>query len=228
MGLPSVVGHVAAQSTDGNAITTSSIDTTNATLLVAGLSYDSVGGPGSPAVSDSKSNTWVALTSSGGPGQRSQLYYVKNPVVGTGHTFTGGGTASFPAIFVVAIRDTDVLANVDQQNNNFLGSPGTTIQPGSVTPSLDGEAIVTHAGTSQTGAVLSIDSGFAILDQFPVSPGLAYGGGLAYRIQSAKTADNPTWTSTGAAEALCATIATFEPADLPYQPAYQRAPVQAQ
>ena len=80
-----LIAHAIVGSSTGNNATTSAIDTTGATLLVALIVTDTGGG----TMSDSKGNTWTALTAhSGGTTVTGQLFYVSNPTVGSGHTFT--------------------------------------------------------------------------------------------------------------------------------------------
>src|SRR5438067_1677321 len=62
--------------------TTSAINTTGASLLVVALTN----GGGSPPT-DVKNNNWTALVSGAGWRSTVQLFYVANPIVGTGHTF---------------------------------------------------------------------------------------------------------------------------------------------
>ena len=213
-----LVAHTSAQSTGGAgaAVTTSAIDTTGSTLLVVSVSWYLDGG-GTLAVSDSKGNTWVQITSAifdpGSARTQTVLFYVKNPTVGTGHTFTCGGAGTYCGIFVATFSGTDTAQNVDQHNQAGSG-PGTstTFQPGSVTPSQNNELIVSGLlQPSNTSQTLSIDSGFSKTDEAPLVSGNAFGGALAYFVQGTAAAINPTWTASPAA-GLAATSATFKAA----------------
>jgi len=199
-----VVASVKAQSTDNNAVTTAAIDTTGATHLFAVISEQLTGGA---APTDSKGNTWAPGPTNviQNPGVTS--WYVKNPVVGTGHTFTGGGTTTFPSIYVIASSSTDTAENLDQSNNG--ASAGGTVQPGSVTPTVDDEIVFTGLAISN-GPSPTIDSGFT-LAQGAASTATSYGGGVAYLIQTTAAAANPTWTSTASGN-LASVVATFKPA----------------
>ncbi len=201
----SLLTHTAIGSTDGTtAGPTSSIDTTGATLLICSL----VGGNLTIGMSDSKGNTWTALTSQdSGSGVTNTILYVKNPTVGTGHTFTFNSGGSVPAIAVAAFSGADTTSPFDIQNGNPSGS-GTTIQPGSITPNNNNELIITGLVMRLTETA-SIDSGFTITDQVALAGGLNYGVALAYKIQTTAIAVNPTWTIT-LASSSAATIASFK------------------
>lgn len=212
-----LVTHTIAQSPDSNAITTGAIDTTSGTLLVAMVTYYQPN-KAALAISDSKGNTWVAIAtaedSGGGGGGGMRMYYVKNPTVGAGHTFTGGGTATYSSIFVLAFSGTDTTALRDQENaaSTLYPATVTTKQPGSVTPTADGEVLVTGLShSSVAGATYSIDSGFAISDQASDIVAKAFGGAFAYLVQGTAAAINPTWTA-NAADQLEVGIDTFKAA----------------
>ena len=86
-------------SNTADTVTTGSIETTAATLLVVWLAMDN---GGTVSLSDSKSNSWTALTSSVNGSTKSILYYCSNPTVGTGHTFTNAGNQNYSTIYVGA------------------------------------------------------------------------------------------------------------------------------
>ena len=203
-----LVANTKKQSTNGAAITTDAIDTTGATLLVVAVSQFALAA-GTP--SDSKSNTWVAGGSQNNSGNSIKMWYVTNPTVGTGHTFTVGVGNSYPSIFVVAFSGTDTSAARDQENS--AAGSGTTIQPGSVTPTTNGQVLITGAA-HDVGLSISytIDSGFTITDQAPTVAAQAYGGGIAYLIQGSAASVNPTWTDSTSDGVHMAVIETFKAA----------------
>src|SRR3990167_1389615 len=138
------VANTVKSSTNTNAITTDAIDTTGATLLVLGIASYAAVGPGT--ISDSKSNTWVAtgVSQAISGATRVDVYYVKSPTVGSGHTFSGGATGGYPSVFVVSFSGTNTPANRDQENQATEGPPNSlTAQPGSVTPTENDEVLVT-------------------------------------------------------------------------------------
>lgn len=177
------VGYIPAGADGG---TSGAIDTTGATLLVAAVTYWV-----EPSRSDSKGNTWVAVTASEyGYDPKVRFYYVKNPTVGSGHTFTLGGSGSYSLLGFAAFSGTDTSANVDQQN----GATGT--QPGSITPTADNELIVCMIGSY--AASRTIDSGFTEICDLAGGGGPGYGMCLAYKVQTTATAVNPTWSENNA------------------------------
>lgn len=185
-----------------NGGTSSSIDTTGATLLVIHVAdADAV----ATTVSDSKGNTWTPLAARQNSVE-SQLYYCASPTVGSGHTFTTSASSAFPAGQVLAFSGVDA-SPFDVQNGNT--TTDSTIQTGSVTPAEDGSLIVAGVGHVR-GVSPTIGSGFAVTDSNALYGGTYYGAGAAYLVQTTAAAINPTWTldSSGV---LAATIAVFAP-----------------
>src|SRR5262249_55057421 len=96
---------------DGN--TTGAIDTTGATLLVMHAAYYVA--PSS--VSDSYGNTWVSvIDETGSP--HSQMWYVANPIVGPGHTFTISGIGLFQCMQAAAFSSVATTSPLDQFDGN--------------------------------------------------------------------------------------------------------------
>lgn len=180
------------------------MDTTGASLLVLAVSYkEGV----APTISDSKSNTWTGLTAQENAGGASsvRLYYVANPTVGTGHTFTAAGAGTFPALSVASYRN--VLQSVppfDQQSGAKSAS-ASTLATGSVTPLFNNELLVAAVGANANP--VSIDSSFTTrgLENGSVNN---FGCGLADLVQTVAAAVNPTWTINTATN-LAVVIATF-------------------
>lgn len=176
--------------TDGG--TSSSIDTSGASLLVMAVAYWI-----EPTVSDSKSNTWVAVTGTQyGFNPKVRFYYVKNPTVGSGHTFTLTGTASESVLGLAAFSGTDTSANVDQQNGSSAS------QPGSLTPTADNEVVVAMIGSYQSSH--TVDSGFTEICDLN-GAGAIYSLCLAYKVQTTAAAEDPTWSTSNGN-----TIASFK------------------
>lgn len=178
---------------------TAAVNTTGADLIVVSVSEYSGTGAG---LSDSKSNTWTALTQkSGGSGgnSKARIYYCAAPTVGSGHTFTWTG-GSLESMEVIAVRGAHATP--------FDAEAGTTngTQPGSITPSVNGCLVVCELSADTTATVPTINSGFTAIGArgYVVSQYLQSGG--AYLIQSTAAAINPTWSDTGAC-----VIAAFKP-----------------
>lgn len=187
---------------DTTTVTSGAIDTTGANLIVVHVvSYSA----GSATLSDSKGNTWTKLTDRlAGGGIRGTLFYVFNPTVGSGHTFTGGN--SYPVVSVAAFSGADA-APFDVENG-ATGS-GATLQPGSVTPSTANNIVVCGVSDGSTTGTPAIDSGFT--EPNAEADGAAFSGTIGYLIQTAATAQNPTWSGlTAGGYGVAATIAVFK------------------
>lgn len=191
--------------------TSSAIDTTGANFLILCASTYAGGSFSTP--SDSKGNTWTPLTrQNNGGASACQFFYVENPTVGTGHTFTYSAASSFPTFTVAAFSGVKAASAFDVENGAFSGSNITSFQPGSVTPSQASELIVTGICVDGSGLdSASINSSFTIIDSIAALSGSYVGGGLAYLVQGAAAAVNPTWSWT-TTQAPAAVIATFKQA----------------
>jgi hypothetical protein len=132
-----------------------------------------------------------------------QFYYVKNPTVGTGHTFSIAGNDRYTSYNILAFSGTDTAETADQQNGAVGSSP---IQPGSVTPSTNNQVVVTAVVGPQTS--VTVNSGFTeVIDG---DGGGWWKIGVAYLIQTTATAVNPTWTASGTGTNMVAAIASFK------------------
>lgn len=200
-----LIAHTFAVSAAGDGVTTPAINTTGADILVVGIS--DIGGSGT--ITDSKGNTWTPLSLATQGSLHARLVYAKSPTVGSGHTFTVTDTGGFPSIYVAAFSGSNLSAPFDQENTGTSAS-GTTVQPGSITPSADNELIVTMEATNSTPKPYSIDSGFVITDSSN-NAGSNFAGALACLIQTSAAAVNPTWTMSQSL-GQAATIASFKAA----------------
>lgn len=203
------IAHVvstAAGSVGGAPVTTGAIDTTGANLIVVSVSFYNTT---APALTDSKGNTWTALTArttATNPGVR--LFYCYNPTVGSGHTFTATQAVSFPTIGVSAFSGV-AASPFDQESGASTSGAGTTYQPGSITPSENNCLLVTTVSTNTT--THTINSSFVIGGTVDQSGGNHMGGGIAYKIQTTAGAENPTWSYT-ASSSRAAAMASFKAA----------------
>lgn len=190
-------------SSDGSNVTSSSLNSTGATALIAIVSFYS--GGGSPTLADSKGNTWTALTLRNGGTPNGRIYYCLSPTVGTGHTFTVTGSGTIlPVLAVFAFSN---VGSFDQEN----GATGfaLTLQTGSITPPTDNAVLVTFL-SSQTNGADSVDSGFTLLGAIGNNAN-HISLGVAYKIQTTATAVNPEWaTNLGFGQAVAVGIASFE------------------
>lgn len=144
-------------------------------------------------LTDNKGNTWVQ-DQNYSPNSFCVVYSVKNPAVGTGHTFSTVGT-HFASLCVLAFSGTDITSQFDQVSV-ASGTGVNSTSAGSITPGADNAVVVSAVGLNGTGTV-SINSGFSITDAEPQASGQDIGTGAAYLIQTTAAAANPTWSSTG-------------------------------
>lgn len=207
-GITFVIG-TSAGSTTGNSVTTSAIDTTGSNFLAIWVAYDDFGS--APVITDSKSNTWTPLTAIGTSTPVGRFYYCENPNpvtgVGTGHTFTATGSFNFPTLCVGAWSGVRTSSSFDAQNG--LGQNAvTSIQPGSITPSLNGELVLIGLGLNSADAA-SDPSGYSRASGTAGDGANHVGGFMDYKIQPTAGPENPTWTWTNSTTAVTS-IACFK------------------
>ena len=196
----------AKSSADTNAVTTTAIDTTGANLLVLISACEG----GGEAISDNKGNSWTALTSHANSTAQVRIYYSIPTSVGSGHTFTSSLTGGFPAVAVSAYSGAATSSVFDKQNGAASDS-ASSLATGSVSPSADGELLISGLGLDNgIGTLSSIDSGFAI--DASVGIGASDGVAIASLIQTTASAQNPTWSLTGGSDVIAVAIATFKSA----------------
>jgi hypothetical protein len=165
--------------------------------------------------SDSAGNIWSQLTAetSSEGGFTARLYYCVNPITSASHTVTVVGLG-YPVVCFAAFSGT-ISSLVDQQNGAVdNGSAVITLQPGSITPSINGELVLVGLGCGGGPATYSIDSGFAITDQFPWLAGTHYGAALAFQVQAVAAPVNPTWTATTGIDGPASSIGSFNSAPI--------------
>lgn len=188
-------------------LTTSAIDTRGATLIVvqaASLNYQA------NSVSDSRGNTWTALTSINSAITYTRLYYCVNPSTSASHTFTTAWNSStYPSMQVAAFSGVAASGAFDQQSVNS-GLSSTTIQPGSITPVANNELVVFANSSANAGATVSSVSVGTITNNSGGTPGNSVPLCMAYLVQSTATAVNPTFNLSGTAGQLVAAMATFK------------------
>ena len=183
--------------------TTTAIDTSasGCKLIVVGIAYYSTG---TPTLSDSAGNTYTALTLRAGANYRARLYYCINPTLSASHTWTVGGGTTYPVMEVVGFDDT-----VTYEAESGAADQVSTLQPGSLTPSVNGAVIVAIASGSW-GSAASINSGFTLLGGVGTT-GQQVAGGGAFLIQTTAAAINPSWTGVGVNADNANAMAVFLP-----------------
>lgn len=202
-----------------SSVTSGSINTTGADFIAVAVGsyyYNSTTAK-AISVSDNKGNgNYTPLTAYGVTGSSNgsagfiQLFYIANPSVGSGHTFTvsvsGGGTDYIA--FCIAAWSGVGSSPFDKQNGNNGGNSPQAC--GSVSPAVAGELIIAACASGDgSGGSLSIGSSFTISNSEAWAPGYT-AVGMAYYLDSGTTAENPSWTIGTSSYVVCA-IATFEP-----------------
>ena len=189
-----VAGTNACQgSATGLDVTSDTLDTTGATLIVVAASGAS-NGSSTITLTDSKSNTWTG----GGyaqvnGGQVVRLFWTSATSVGAGHTFSPDSSHDFTTVCVMAFSGTSGSPLLDLESaggTNF----GTTVQPGSITPSANNylHCAALAFNTAGTITVSTPHDGLLIQEN---DTGNNQGLALACDIQTTATARNPTFTN---------------------------------
>jgi hypothetical protein len=169
--------------------TLSAIDTTGASLLIAVLSCWAGGVSAATVPTDSKSNTWTALTARGGAAAWTRIFYSVNPSVGTGHTMTWSDASSFPVQYFAAFSGVDTSSPFDQQNGATGNAPLST---GAVVPSTDGQLIITGFSWDGSSGGITGPSGYTALGSYEYESGGSNEGAWAgYLIQTTAASTNP-------------------------------------
>lgn len=177
---------------------------------------------GAYTVTDSQSNTWAAGTrdTGGNPspnGSSAQIYYSYDVTKReAAHTFTISGAVVYPTCFVVGIKGVKHLADPkDTSTASHTDEPGTTVQAGSITPAENYEILLSvcaSGGTVAHSSVTIAGNAFTKWDGWDHVSGRGLTTAVAYVIQSAAAAANPTWTSSGSTIGYAASNIAFKQA----------------
>jgi hypothetical protein len=191
----SLIGHVAAQSTNNGPISTAAVDSTGANALIACVAASTSGFPATP-ISDNKGNVWTQAANWNEDGDiRIQQWYVIGPNVGPGHTFAANGAGIWnPAIWVAAFSGVGSSAGSSHADTGPGG--GTSLLAKLAERRSSNELLVSCLGlTSPSSSSPSIEPPFFITDS--VQPtAVSYGGGLAYLIERRPETAVPSWSWT--------------------------------
>lgn len=194
--------------------TSPAITTTGANLLCVTVGYYF---PNAAALvlSDSKGNIYTtAITKFDGNSSQVTLFYKLNPTVGTGHTFTLAGTATYCTLCAAAFSGVNTVFGIDQVSAGGANS-GSPVLPGSITPGATGSLVWAGSsvlGTATPSQTFAIGSGMNALDQVPYLSGQYFGSLGAYLIQTPAAAINPSISYTGTPGAMAAASMSFRAA----------------
>lgn len=175
------------QSAKAVGTTTSSTNFTGANLFYISCHYY---GSLSGVATDSQGNTYTSLTGqqNGGFGSWVQLFRATGTASSSMTHACPGGTAGV----TIAYGFSSGSPTYESQSGAVAPSGGT-IQPGSLTCSVNGCLYVTAMTLDQGGTTPTINSGFSSPDGIASVGGVNCGGFFSYLIQTTAAATNPTW-----------------------------------
>jgi hypothetical protein len=188
--------------------TTGAVNTTGCDFLFLIVASYTGSGVVVGDISDSKGNTWTAVTSYGSGDPRVYPFYAKNATCGSGHTFTVSRGAIYASLSVTALAGVHLTAPLDQQNGgNSGGSAVSTFKAGSISATAGS---VTFAGYSVATSATNgtVDGGaYTVAYEAQYSIGSAYGAHLFYKLNTSGTEDpEVTWA---AAQSSAGTTISF-------------------
>lgn len=194
--LPRVVGTspiafiagVETASINGTDVTSATINSTGANLLVAVVADYGLGVAGN--VTDTKGNSWTPKTiyADGGNLSRVRLFWSKPSSVGSAHAALYTGTQ--PSIAFAAFSNTNASPFESE-----VGTSGTSVSPagGSITPGANNGLIIS-AFCGLSNLPITPDPTFTIIGSAIASSANNFSIGMAYLIQTTAGAVNPVWT----------------------------------
>ena len=209
----SLVASTTASGYTVGSITTGNINTTGATLLVAGITSLTNGSQYVLTDNGATQNAWQALPLVGAGNAancNTQIWYACNPQTSTSHSLTlsGGYLNGAKAMLTFA-----AFTGVSQlyAANGFVYNSATSVYPGSLTTPGGVQVLVTTGGggsSSSCGVTLTGGtSGTAIT----TSTTNTYAGGMGWVLTTTATTFNPKWTF-ASGSLYCAASAVFIPA----------------
>lgn len=194
------------QTTNSNGFTTPPFDSSGADTHLVAISR--LHGT-TPAITDSRGFTWIPLTSSDNAPDLQWVYAVG--AGGSGHTLTVSGTGVYVSIARYHFSGGAASPlDTGSPKNNF-NPAGTSVQPGSQTPSVDNCLVVLGGAFGGDVAGIAITGGFSTPDAAGTVGGTAYGIAGSYLIQTTAAPANPTlsWTNS---QGVAVSLAVFKPA----------------
>lgn len=176
--------------------------------LTANLFVYSAGFFATATPTDTQGNTWIPLTlHTGSGGVQHRIFYVLNPITAAGHGFSASGSNIYGSAAVWAFSDTVGTPTFESENGS--GGTGSSRQPGSVTPTINGSLIISGVTIASVQSSITADSGLTVIS-YNGSSGIALAHGGGYLVQTTVAAINPTW-SWGVSGDNAVSIAVFKP-----------------
>lgn len=193
-----------SNSPGGTPCTTPAINTTGAKLIVVIQGFKTFG----TSPFDSQGNTYAGL--SGSTSTYSVLISYKiSPSTSSSVTFSSTATFGWEVALAFTTAGTPTVDGV--HTAACTSGAQTTVQPGSITPSVNNALLISGTVYDIPGGTLSVDSGFSIDQSYIYSSGNYVSGAAAHFSQSTAAAINPTWTGTTASSDFCAAMVAFHP-----------------
>ncbi len=178
--------------------TTTTVDTSTANLLVAGVNGVSAF---SWTWADSKSNTWATTT----PGAQQSyggnefwLYYALSPTVGSGHTFTLTSSVDTACSAVVfAFKSASGTPYLDPASGTTTtGTSSNQLATTARSPATANELGFSLLGDSSTELTYSINDSYSAAQVDGVG-GAYFATAFAWKILPTNGPTSPTWTFSG-------------------------------
>ncbi len=141
-----------------------------------------------------------------------QLCYRESPTTGSNTTVTLTGAATYPGIIFIGVTGS-VGASAYDQNTSAKTDAGTTLKPGTITPSQADEIVFTNlaSGASANADMTISGDSFVKLSGFDFISGTNIAGAIGYVIQtSASATSSVEWASSTSTIGLSAAIASFK------------------
>ena len=183
----SIIASTSKQSTNATSVTTTGINTGGADMIIVVLDCELL--DNAHTITDSKSNTWTALTKYNNGARAVRAFICLGPTTDSSHTFSFSVVSpeTQPTLHVLAVSGADQGTQPDKsatsQNNQL---PSTT-------PSANNELVITYICTRNTPPLGSAPTGYTAAGTIFNSTANADGGGLAYLIQTTAAATAPLW-----------------------------------
>lgn len=189
---------------------TANINTTGASLIVAGLTYRQ--GQGAH-FKDSVGQSYTPTGQYEGSGNQAGIiwYYIYNPTTSATHNFSNndaGGTSNFGGISVFVFSGTRTATTpFDQVNGKFQSIPVTPDTPGAIVPSVN-DCVVLTGVMNYNGSTPTMPSGYT---GYNWTTGTAFAGGHGYKILSGGGSQNPSWANLTTTATTALNVINFMP-----------------
>lgn len=196
-GAITVIDHnIMSPNAGGPATAAVTLNCTGANFAVIAISIWNGGSENAPT--DSSLNpwtllgTWLSIDASNG--DLLGVYYSVNPTVTSSQTFQT--TDYIPTLAAACFSNVATSTPLDKTAQAKLDTGSdTAIQPGSITPTANGELIISAFSFAHASSSTTVNSSLTRLNTlnalYATTPGLS----LAYYVQPTAAAINPTWTA---------------------------------